>query len=1129
MAELPVKRPGEALGRFSRFNFSIESNPLHVGIARSAAVNILGERQDNYVILSLVWKLDCKSCSHRSRQTADGRELFVCAKVLDDSVVNKGISIAQVSESFIGVVLYSSEFFHRHYSILDSEHVHIRPVQAFPLTKVVFGAKTPQCYEWAKKRLFSTGLLVSVCQQKVLVRSGDAFLAPIIPVFSNDDSYRLSNYFDIVTLECEPVQQGIISLNTSIIITQMKDILVEADETHQNEDYSWQQDPSISLDWSSEDVNSIAPLISEFAKVIDNVSIENKEKEATHNLRLVWTNLIPKASTHRLMLAEAAQGCQSSICESVYKVGATVQTLAKLQTFSGSWIKISRSFQQTTSKENCPGEGESQAEDKTIETNYHLAQLLAINGFSSLGKGTLERNPNPEDCLVPEDDVLYISPLLWNNVQHHPTLLLQPDAMLSVQVATSCDLVVNESLNIGSRSLACNTNPPFAWAIHLALVKSPGYPAVAQFDNIVKKHFEEPRLVTLGDVICMSSINFPEHYQDITEDCSNRSPVIYYKVSKIDARHTKATSYLADSAHTSIFQVTAVNSYIPVTMDAYFSCKLDPIWFTPVPAGLLHNVEHLERLIFPYLIPRSQCNKLVPTFLLTGPVGSGKSTVIGAVCRRLNMHEHMINCHDLCGDSSAATEARIKNVFVKASSFAPCVIQLRNLQVLARDRDGTGEDTRVAAFLKETLSTLQESCPDWPMVVIATAPSSQSIVADLQSSFVHTVKIDTPKEQERLEILHALCSRIGIASDVDVPHLAQRTAGMVLGDLASLLSHTTRAALHRITSSCSVGSKLSMREENDLCTAGFKIHGVDFEKALDQLQSAHSDAIGAPKIPNICWEDVGGLANVKEEILDTVQLPLQHPELFAAGLRRSGILLYGPPGTGKTLLAKAVATECSLNFLSVKGPELINMYVGQSEENVREVFSRARSATPCVIFFDELDSLAPNRGRSGDSGGVMDRVVSQLLAELDGLHKSTDVFVIGATNRPDLLDPALLRPGRFDKLVYLGVSEDRSSQLKILQALTRKFNLSTDLSLESLTSQCPFNMTGADFYALCSDAMLNAIKRIISNIEEGADESTNDVVVQEEDFEAALQVLTPSVSDAELQHYKQIQYQFKKV
>lgn len=204
--------------------------------------------------------------------------------------------------------------------------------------------------------------------------------------------------------------------------------------------------------------------------------------------------------------------------------------------------------------------------------------------------------------------------------------------------------------------------------------------------------------------------------------------------------------------------------------------------------------------------------------------------------------------------------------------------------------------------------------------------------------------------------------------------------------------------------------------EDTLSIAGIALTGADFDVALSKARANYSESIGAPKIPNVTWDDVGGLASVKSDILDTIQLPLEHPELFSDGLKkRSGILLYGPPGTGKTLLAKAVATSCSLNFFSVKGPELLNMYIGESEANVRRVFQRARDAKPCVIFFDELDSVAPKRGNQGDSGGVMDRIVSQLLAELDGMAGSkegTDVFVIGATNRPDLLDPALLRPGR---------------------------------------------------------------------------------------------------------------------
>ncbi|KAJ0389516.1 hypothetical protein P43SY_011586 [Pythium insidiosum] len=192
--------------------------------------------------------------------------------------------------------------------------------------------------------------------------------------------------------------------------------------------------------------------------------------------------------------------------------------------------------------------------------------------------------------------------------------------------------------------------------------------------------------------------------------------------------------------------------------------------------------------------------------------------------------------------------------------------------------------------------------------------------------------------------------------------------------------------------------------------------------------------------------------------MDVVQLPLKHPELFSSGVRqRSGILLYGPPGTGKTLLAKAIATECNMNFLSVKGPELLNMYIGESEKNVRQVFAKARSCRPCILFFDELDSLAPMRGRGSDSGGVMDRVVSQLLTEIDGLSGSSSggdhVFVIGATNRPDLIESGLLRPGRFDRLLYLGICTEKPAQLKVVQALTRKFALADDVNLGDVVEQ----------------------------------------------------------------------------
>ena len=270
----------------------------------------------------------------------------------------------------------------------------------------------------------------------------------------------------------------------------------------------------------------------------------------------------------------------------------------------------------------------------------------------------------------------------------------------------------------------------------------------------------------------------------------------------------------------------------------------------------------------------------------------------------------------------------------------------------------------------------------------------------------------------------------------------------------------------------------------------------------------------------------------------------------------TGILLYGPPGTGKTLLAKAVATSCSLNFFSVKGPELLNMYIGESEANVRRVFQRARDASPCIIFMDELDSVAPKRGNQGDSGGVMDRIVSQLLAELDGMSSngaSGDVFVMGATNRPDLLDPALLRPGRFDRMLYLSVATTHDAQLSMLQALTRKFDLEPTLDLADIAEMCPYNYTGADFYALCSDAMLRAMTRKAEHVDKKIEELNGtppphsfphpltpqyylgsmatradvEVEVGMADFEEGLKRLVPSVSAQQMVHYERVQKEFK--
>ncbi|XP_052048033.1 peroxisome biogenesis factor 6 isoform X2 [Apodemus sylvaticus] len=663
--------------------------------------------------------------------------------------------------------------------------------------------------------------------------------------------------------------------------------------------------------------------------------------------------------------------------------------------------------------------------------------------------------------------------------------------------------------------------PPFARELHIEILSSPHYSASGDYDHVLYRHFQTPRVVQEGDVLCVSTAGQVE----ILEGSLERLPrwrEVFFKVKKTvgEAPDGPASAFLADTTHTSLYMAGTTLSLVPPLPSGR-----SPPWDSLSPPGLEDLVNELCAILKPHLQPGGTLLTGASCVLLRGPPGSGKTTAVTVTCSRLGLHLLKVPCSSLCADSSRAVETKLQAVFSRARRCRPAVLLLTAIDLLGRDRDGLGEDARVVATLRHLLLDDDPLSRSPPLMVVATTSRAQDLPTDVQTAFHHELEVPVLSEGQRLRVLQALTAHLPLGQEVNLSQLARRCAGFVVGDLYALLTHTCRAACTRIKASGLAGA-LSEEDEGELCAAGFPLLAEDFGQALDQLQTAHSQAVGAPKIPSVSWHDVGGLQDVKKEILETIQLPLEHPELLSLGLRRSGLLLHGPPGTGKTLLAKAVATECSLTFLSVKGPELINMYVGQSEENVREVFARARAAAPCIIFFDELDSLAPRRGRSGDSGGVMDRVVSQLLAELDGLHSTQDVFVIGATNRPDLLDPALLRPGRFDKLVFVGASEDRASQLRVLSAITRKFKLEASVSLMNVLDCCPPQLTGADLYSLCSDAMMTALKRRVRELEEGLELRTSALLLTMEDLLQAAARLQPSVSEQELLRYKRIQRKF---
>lgn len=508
-----------------------------------------------------------------------------------------------------------------------------------------------------------------------------------------------------------------------------------------------------------------------------------------------------------------------------------------------------------------------------------------------------------------------------------------------------------------------------------------------------------------------------------------------------------------DASSTRMMQSGSENSRLPATMESsweyYLGLKSIAKSENDTSAMLEPRRNHvptlqrrLRELIAAATSPRAILLSLQPLAILIVSTqrNIGKATLANRACADIGLHTFAIDAYDIVSEggqgsdvkTAGTLEARAARAMICGPEY--CALLIRHIEALTADR--------MITALKDILAGAR--------VLVATTTEVDKIPDGVRGLFTHELEMNAPDEWEREGILRSILDDqpVVVAPEVDLSAVAVKTAALVAGDLVDVVDRALVARKSRLEtlagSTSNAETQITIR---DVLVAGGPagrcLTKTDFDLAVDAARKNFADAIGAPKIPNVSWDDVGGLTNVKDAVMETIQLPLERPELFAKGMKkRSGILFYGPPGTGKTLLAKAIATEFSLNFFSVKGPELLNMYIGESEANVRRVFQRARDARPCVVFFDELDSVAPKRGNQGDSGGVMDRIVSQLLAELDGMSDGEDggggVFVIGATNRPDLLDAALLRPGRFDKMLYLGVSDTHEKQLTIMEALTRK-------------------------------------------------------------------------------------------
>ncbi|KZV21542.1 peroxisome biogenesis protein 6 [Dorcoceras hygrometricum] len=680
-------------------------------------------------------------------------------------------------------------------------------------------------------------------------------------------------------------------------------------------------------------------------------------------------------------------------------------------------------------------------------------------------------------------------------------------------------------------------------------------------DVALNEYFSIDRYLTRGDLFtvctswsCKSELCFSCNQKML----NGGDDLIYFKVVAMEPSEEPVLR--VNRTRTALVLGGAVPSAVPP----------DPLISQTKSFSPLHDdtVLTLASILAPTLCPSPLLSKFRVAILLHGLPGCGKRTVIRYVARQLGLHVVEYSCHNFVTSSDNKASVALAEAFDAASRYRPAILLLRHFEVFSKttthegsSHEQVGVNSEVASvikqftepFIEDEHGYFEQNSPGdshfkvdeiincHPVLLIAAADSSEGLPPAIRRCFSHEIKMGPLSEEQRFQLLSQSLQSVSKSHpDTTVENMIKdiigQTSGFMPRDLRALIADAG-ADLIAEGEKADPGfeertSESNLIEESNRISAGCPGFVKDnLIKGLEQSKRRNASALGTPKVPNIKWEDVGGLEDVKKSILDTVQLPLLHKDLFSSGLRkRSGVLLYGPPGTGKTLLAKAVATECSLNFLSVKGPELINMYIGESEKNVRDIFQKARAARPCVIFFDELDSLAPARGASGDSGGVMDRVVSQMLAEIDGLNDSSqDLFIIGASNRPDLIDPALLRPGRFDKLLYVGVNSEATYRERILKALTRKFKMHEHVSLYEIAQKCPPNFTGADMYALCADAWFRAAKNKVLGT--GSNSSLNDqpdsIVVEYEDFLEALRELSPSLSMAELKKYELLRDQFQ--
>lgn len=501
--------------------------------------------------------------------------------------------------------------------------------------------------------------------------------------------------------------------------------------------------------------------------------------------------------------------------------------------------------------------------------------------------------------------------------------------------------------------------------------------------------------------------------------------------------------------------------------------------------------------------------------LLYGPPGTGKTLLAKAVASETYANFYSIGGPEIMSKFYGESEERLRETFKQAQESFPSIIFIDEIDSIAPKREEVSGDVE-KRVVSQLLSLMDGIEARGKLVVIGATNRPNALDPALRrpGRFDREIEIGIPDEEGRFDILQIHTRGMPLTEDVNLESIAKVTHGFVGADLEALSKEAAMRSLRRVLPEINMEqSKIPVEVLNKI-----KITNEDFQNSLKDVQPSAMREVQIQK-PNVNWNDVGGLTEVKEELAEAIEWPLRHADLFGQADVKppKGLLLYGPPGTGKTMIAKAVATNSEANFISVKGPELLSKWVGESEKGVREIFRKARQAAPCIVFFDELDAVAPRRGRSEGNAHVTERVISQMLTEMDGLEDLKGVVVIGATSRPDIIDEALLRPGRFDRILQIPIP-DREARKEILKIHTKKKPLDSTVNIDKLV-ELTEGYTGADIAAIVNAAAMSAIKEYIVVASNEKDKKKEDLKISMKHFEAALGKIkrkTTAISDQSL-------------